>query len=135
MARLGGRPVGCAIGRAVGLQEVPLGLHVPAAALGPVVVIGGDCDKEGDVPNAVVGHLPGPAVVLGDAGSEVLQKVVAGQHEQRQGQRGHVGHLEASHPAQVGQQLHEGHGGMRDGAGGRPRTGWGWEEAKGLEEG
>lgn len=135
VAGLGGRPIGRAVGRAVGLQEVPLGLHVPAAALGAVVVIRGDGDKEGDVADAVVGHRPGPAVVLGDAGGEVLQKVVAGQHEQRKGQRGHVGHLEASHPAQACQQLHEGHGGTRDGAGRGPRTGWRWEEEKGLEEG
>lgn len=135
VARLGGRPGGRAVGRAIGLQEVPLGLHVAAAALGAVVVIGGDGDKEGDVADAVVGHRPGPAVVLGDAGGEVLQKVVAGQHQQRKGQRGHVGHLEASHPAQAGQQLHEGHGGTRDGAGGGPRAGWGWEEEEGLEEG
>lgn len=60
---------------------------------------------------------------------------MAGQHEQRNGQGGHVGHLEAAHPAQAGQQLHEGHGGMRDGAGGGPRSAGGWKEEKRLKDG
>lgn len=71
-ARLGGRPVGRAVDRAVDLQEVPLGFHIAAATLGTVVAVGGDGDEEWDVPGALIGHGPRPAVVLGDTGGEVL---------------------------------------------------------------
>ena len=119
-ARLGGRPGGCGVDRAVDLQEVPLGFHETATALGTPVTVGGDRDVERDVPGADVGHRPRPAVVLGDPGGEVLQQVVAGQHQQRNGQGDHVGHLEAAHPTQEVQQLHERHGGTRDGSGAGP---------------